>query len=448
MKTKVPARLFIILLFIPFTGYSQSEKTDTNKEDNFSFHFQTTVIWQYKPSFYAKYSGANSLSNKEESQNTITSTIFAGIRLWKGGCFFVNPELAGGAGLSGALGVASSTNGESYRVGNPEPRITLARCFYRQMFFKKDTHSEYQSSDENQLAGNNPEKYFDVIIGKIAVPDYFDDNKFSHDPRTQFISWGLMSNGAWDVPSNVYGYSPSIVLERVSKRYELRYAFSLIPIQINGPVIDWHINKANSQTLEYTYKYKIKNQSGAFRLLSFFTNTHMGNYAEALQAASLQGNNAPPDISLNRMYGRTKYGFGVNTEQNITDNIGCFIRASWNDGRNEDWMYSEIDHSASFGFSLNCSKWKRENDNVGIAYVVSGISKLHKQYLEAGGNGFILGDGALNYSLEQLAEVYYSASLVKDKIYLSGVYQFIINPGYNKDRGPVNVFSIRAHFQI
>ena len=314
------------------------------------------------------------------------------------------------------------------------------------MFYKKNAETKFQESDENQLSGNYPDEYFDIIIGKIAVPDYFDDNKFSHDPRTQFLSWGLMSNGAWDIPSNVYGYSPSIVLEKVSNRFELRYAFSLIPFQINGPVIDWNITKAYTHTLEYVYKYKIKDQSGAIRFLSFINTTHMGNYEEALQ--SVPYTDVPPDISLTRKYGRTKYGFGVNTEQNINDNLGCFIKASWNDGHNENWMYSEIDRTLSAGLAKNMSNYGRKDDNIGIGYVVSGLSKTHKEYLEAGGNGFILGDGALNYSFEQLAELYYSASLVKDKIYLSGAYQFILNPGYNKDRGPVNVFSVRLHAQI
>ena len=437
---------FTILMLLVWKVNAQ--KSDTTNDEQFSFHFQTTVINQYKPSFYAKYSGDNSLSNSEEDQTTITSTLFAGARLWKGASFFFNPELSGGAGLSNALGVAASTNGESYRVGNPKPHITAARYFYRQMFYKKNSETEYQSSNANSLAGNSPTEYFDIIIGKVSVPDYFDDNKFSHDPRTQFMSWGLMSNGAWDVPSNVYGYCPSIVMDKVNEKYELHYAFSLIPIQINGPVIDWHVAKANSQTLEYARKYKFKSQPGAFRLMSFFTTTHMGNYQEALQAMALQGNDNPPDIALNREYGRTKYGFGANMEQNISNSLGCFVRASWNDGHNEDWMYSEIDLTLSAGLAENMGNAGRKDDNAGVAFVVSGISKTHREYLEAGGNGFLLGDGKLNYMPEQLAEIYYSASLIKGKMYVSGFYQFILNPGYNMDRGPVNVFSVRVHTEL
>ena len=444
MKT----HLFLLVIFSYLLSVNSFAQSDTIKEEKLSLHYQSTVIWQYKPSFSSKYSGTNSLSDKEDNQNTLTSTIFLGIRLWKGGSFYVNPELAGGSGLSGALGIASSTNGESYRVGNPKPRISIARFYYRQIFYNDKNNKEYQCSDINQLAGNTPKKYFAVTIGKIAVPDYFDNNKFSHDPRTQFLSWGLMNNGAWDVPSNTFGYSPSVVLEWVSKKHELRYAFSLIPEEINGPVIDWHINKANSQTLEYTFHYNIKNQPGTFRILGFFTTTHMGNYAEALQAMPLEDYTNEPDISLTRRYGRTKYGFGVNTEQNINNNLGYFIRASWNDGHNEDWMYSEIDHSLSAGISKNMSNYGRIDDNLGIAFVISGLSKSHREYLEAGGNGFILGDGNLNYSLEKLAEIYYSASLIKDKMNISGTYQLVINPGYNKDRGPVSVFSVRVHFQM
>lgn len=220
---KIKGIVIILIIFVSLTVSSQ--QADTTKGEQFTIHAQTTVIWQYKPPFYAKYSGSNSLINTEENQTSVTSTLFAGGRLWKGGSFYINPELAGGSGLSGALGVAASTNGETYRIGNPKPRITAARIFYRQIF-SLDDKKEFQASDDNQLAGKSPKNYFDFIIGKISMADYFDNNKYSHDPRTQFMSWGLMDNGAWDYPANTIGYTPSIILEYVKNNEELRYAFS------------------------------------------------------------------------------------------------------------------------------------------------------------------------------------------------------------------------------
>jgi high affinity Mn2+ porin len=287
-----------------------------------------------------------------------------------------------------------------------------------------------------------PAKYFSFTVGKICIADIFDVNSYSHDPRTQFMSWALMSNGAWDFPANTRGYTPSLVLEYVTPKHELRYGFSLVSTTPNGMEMNWNISEAGSHTLEYTYKYAISGRNGALRFLSFFTTANMGNYNQSISL-----NPESPDIHATEKKGRTKYGFGVNLEQQITKDFGTFIRASWNDGNNETWEFTEIDRSASLGLSLQGNRWKRQNDIIGLAYVVSGLSAPHHNYLKAGGLGFELGDGNLNYSLEQLTEIYYSMELAKF-LFVSGAYQFILNPAYNNDRGYVNVLSLRVHLII
>jgi len=433
----------IILSFAILSAFStQAQQTDSILNEKFSFHFQNTIITQYKPAFKAAYSGSNSLIPQQETQTSITATIFAGAKLWKGGSIFINPELAGGAALSEAFGVADATNGETFRVGNPAPTLFLARLFYRQLF-SLDKIKTYQSADENQLAGNVPLKYLALTIGKISIPDYFDDNIYSHDARTQFMCWSLMDNGAWDYPANTRGYTPSIVLEYVTPKNEIRYAVSLEPLEANGSDMDWKINKASAHSLEYTHRYFLEEKPGAIRFLGYFNTANMGNFNESIAL-----NPTAPDIISTRKYGRTKYGFGINAEQSITKDAGIFFRAGWDDGNNETWAFTEIDRTVSAGISSNGNKWNLPNDNVGMAYVISGISAPHRNYLKHGGKGFELGDGNLNYGLEQLTELYYSAAIKKDLLYLSGAYQFLINPGYNKARGPVNVFSIRIHAAI
>jgi high affinity Mn2+ porin len=372
----------------------------------------------------------------------MTSTLYLGTRLWNGASAFINPEIAGGSGLSGALGVAASTNGETFRIGDPAPKIYLARLFFTQVFALSDK-STYQASDFNQLAGSLPENYLAFTLGQVSISDFFDDNKFSHDPRTQFMSWGLMSNGAWDYPANTRGYTPSIVLEYVNQKDELRYGFSLIPTTANGNVMNWNIANAGSHTLEYTRRYSLAERNGTIRLLGFFTTGSMGNYFQAISSNPLN-----PDIHSVEKYGNTKYGFALNAEQDFSKSLGGFFRASWNDGQNETWAFTEIDKSISAGLNLAGNAWKRQNDNLGLAFVVSGISDAHQAYLKAGGKGFMLGDGNLNYGLEQLAELYYNFQLTRN-ISFSGTYQLVINPGYNIDRkGPVNVFSARLHIKI
>ena len=435
-------KLFVTIHLSFVSFFAVSQNIDTTKKEKLSFHAQATIIYQYKPSFRAKYSGANSLRTEEESQSTITSTLYAGTRLWKNANVYLNPEISGGSGLSSALGVAASTNGESFRVGSTEPKIYLARLFMQQLFpLSKQT--KYVEADLNQLAGYVPEKYISVSFGKTALSDYFDNNSYSHDPRTQFMSWALMANGAWDYPANTRGYTDALVVEYVTPKNELRYSFALVPTQANGNTLDYKIGKANSSTLEYTKNYVVNSKAGTVRFLGYYTLARMGNYDESIAL-----NPVDPDISATRKYSRSKYGLGINAEQSLSKNIGAFLKASWNDGNNETWAFTEIDRTVSIGTVTKGNSWKRENDEVGLAYVISGLSQPHKNYLKAGGKGFMLGDGALNYGAEQLAEFYYSAELIKKSLFLSGAYQFILHPGYNKDRGPVNVFSIRMHIEI
>ena len=433
---------FILIVSILLSSDLFAQQADTIKNEQFTVHAQVTVINQNKPSFGAKYSGSNSLSTNAESQTSITSTLFLGTRLWKGAGVFMNPEIAGGAGLSGTLGVAAAPNGETYRIGNPAPQIYMARIYFTQKF-ALNNHEIFQKSDLNQFAGKLETSYFSATVGKISISDFFDKNEFSHDPRTQFMSWGLMSNGAWDYPANTRGYTPSIVLEYITQANELRYAYSLVPTVANGSIMNWDVSKAGSQTIEFTHRYKLGVNEGTVRLLGFYTKAHMGNYLKSLAL-----NPVNPIIQNVEENGNTKYGFGLNVEQNITNDLGCFLRTSWSDGNNETWAFTEIDHSFSGGLLLTGSKWNRKRDHLGLAFVVSGISKSHQEYLQAGGKGFILGDGNLNYSPEQLTEIYYSFELVPT-ISLTGTYQLLINPGYNKDRsGPVNIFSIRMHIEI
>jgi len=430
----------IHLLFISFIAASQS--IDTTKEEILSFHAQNTVITQHKPSFHAKYSGQNSLIPQKENQNTITATLYAGTKLWKGATAFINPEISGGSGLSTALGVAASTNGESFRVGNPAPKLYLARLFCRQLI-SIENKTKYQEADANQLAGMMPDKYVSITAGKIDIADYFDNNIYSHDPRKQFMSWALMDNGAWDYPANTRGYTDAFVIEYVTPKNEFRYAIALVPTEANGNTLDYKIGKAHSHTLEYTKNYNFNSKAGAVRFLAFYTIAKMGNYNQSIEL-----NPAAPDITATRKYSNNKYGLGINVEQSLSKNIDAFLKASWNDGNNETWAFTEIDRTVSIGTVTKGNSWKRENDEVGLAYVISGLSQPHKNYLKAGGKGFMLGDGALNYGAEQLAEFYYSAELIKSSLFLSGAYQFILHPGYNKDRGPVNVFSVRVHIEI
>lgn len=434
-----PHFLLLLLLGAATAAHAQ---TDTVKQQRFNLHFQQTIITQTKPAFSAAYSGQNSLLKTHETASSLTTTLFGGARLWKGAEAYFNPEMSGGAGFSQTLGVAGFPNGETFRVGSAEPKIYIARLYLTQNF-EWGTERDTLDDEANQLAGTRSKRYLSVTAGKFGMSDFFDGNTFSHDPRTQFMNWSLMSNGAWDYPANTRGYIMGLFAELGQPNWTLRYAFTMVPTQANGSVLDEKISKANTQTLEYERRYQVNNQNGTLRVLGFYNKGKMGNYREAVST-----NPAAPDINAVNYYGHSKWGFGINAEQYITPSLGVFAKASYNDGHTETWFFTEIDRSLSFGSVLKGNSWKRSNDELGLALVGNGISGPHRNYLEAGGYGFIIGDGRLNYHPEMIAELYYKIDAYQKKLWLTPDYQFIANPAYNKDRGPVNVFSIRAHVEF
>ena len=443
---KIYYHFFLLVLALLSNGcYSQALQDTTNKDQFWNIHFQSTIIAQYHPAFSAKYSGINSLDKNGESTISSTSTLYLGARLWKGSQVYFNPELSGGSGFSQTTGVAGFPNGEVYRVSNPAPQVYIARLYLRQLI-SLSRNTVYKSDDQNKLSGKEPESYVSINAGKFSIMDFFDDNSYSHDPRTQFYNWALMGNAAWDYPANTRGYTYGLVTELVRKNWALRFGCVMMPTTPNGSKMDFNILRSNSSALEFVKSYKIAKQPGVLRIMGYFSQAQMGNYQNAINYGKL--NDTIPLLDSSRASGHTKYGFGFNLEQCLSRNLGIFLKGSWNDGHNETFAFTEIDRALSAGVSLNGLLWKRKDDKLGLAVLVNGLSADHKNFLKAGGYGFIIGDGKLNYAPEFIAEIYYSFRFFEKSFWLTPDFQFILNPAYNQDRGPVSVFGIRAHFEI
>ena len=428
----------ILLLSVLKTVFAQ----DTVKQERYSFHFQQTIITQYKPPFNAPYSGQNSLSPLAETQTSITSTFFGAMRLWKGAEVFFNPELSGGSGLSKTTGIAGFPNGETFRVNSVAPAVYISRLYLKQTF-EWGTDKDTIDADANVLGKTRSKRYFSIAAGKYGMADFFDGNNFSHDPRSQFMNWALMDNGAWDYPANTRGYVLGLYTELGQPSWTLRFSFTMNVTQANSSTWDAKIAKANTQTVEYEKRYAIDGQKGTLRLLGFLNNGKFGNYDLAIAQ-----NPKAPNVDSTQAYGRHKFGFGINADQYITKDFGVFAKASWNDGHTQTWFFTEIDRSISFGAELKGTQWSRPDDEVALAFIGDGLSAPHRNYLADGGYGFIIGDGKLNYAPEMIAEFYYKINAYQKKFFISPDYQFILNPAYNKDRGPVNVFSLRAHVEF
>jgi len=444
---RVAAKTLVALgLSLCGAGISLSQEAreagSATQESGANVHFQLTTVTQAHPRFDAPYSGQNSLSPDSEHETTVTSTLYLGARLWKEAELYVNPELSGGSGLSKAFGIAGFPNGESFRVGSPEPHIYLARAMLRQTF-AAGSETEPVEDEANQLGGRRPVRRWTITAGKFGITDIFDDNAYSHEPRTQFLNWADWTPGAWDYPADTRGYTWGVAVEYESEAWAARLAAAAEPKEANGLEIDKNVRHAYSVISELERKYEVGGQKGAARLIVFDNRARMGNYRQAIQEAD----GGTPDIVATRRAGRSKWGLVVNLEQALGETAGLFFRGSWNDGRNEAWAYAEIERSVTAGGVRKEPLNGRPKDEAGLAFIVNALARDHRDYLASGGLGFMIGDGRLNYGLEKIAELYYKA-LLRKELWLTADYQFIQNPAYNRDRGPVHVFGLRLHVEL
>ena len=405
----------------------------------YSLHFQFTAATQYHPSFYAKYSGQNSLSPEAESATAFVTTLYGDVRLWRGAELLVNPEMSGGRGLSSTLGIAAFPDGIVYRVGDPAPAIYMARLAISQTF-NLGGGRVINEEGPNELPGTRDRNVLAITVGRFSVVDIVDGNRYANDATTEFFNWALFASGAYDYPADTRGYTWGALADLSENWWSVRGGIALEPYYANLAQMDWRITKSHGLMAEYEARYHLKNRPGASSLLLFLNTARMGSYQQVLADPALYDNS----VAATREDGRHKYGFALSVEQQMTDTMGAFMRLSWNDGHNESWAFTEIDHCLGIGLTQNGRPWRRPQDIVGAAVVVSGLSPWHEQYLAGGGYGFIIGDGALNYGLEVVGDLYYKFQ-INDLIAVSAIYQPVVNPGYNKDRGPVEIFSGRLH---
>ncbi len=409
----------------------------------FTAHGQATVIMQGLAPFRSPYSGTNSLPSESEWRTTETATLFLAIKLpWEGGLLIVNPEVAGGRGVGDVFGLGSPPNGEAVRVGNPQPTPYFARFLFQQTF-ALGGEWENLADVANQFPGPHYKNNIVIKLGKMAAIDDFDDNTYSHDPRLQFLNWGFMYNPTWDYPANTRGYTYGGDIEVNIWDWSARYGIWQVPEFANGEEYDSHILKAWSMAWEIERRWTILNDlPGTVRFLSWLTSAHMGSYRDALQMDPTN-----PDVTATRQY-RLRYGFGVSWDQELIKNqLGIFGRLGYSDSYAETWAFTECERTISIGMLLKGVEWGRAKDEVGLALMANGLGPQHIAYLAAGGLGFELGDGKINYAPEMVAEVYYNWR-VRKGIYLTFDLQGFVDPGYNRDRGPVGVAALRGHFEF
>jgi high affinity Mn2+ porin len=419
-----------------------------------NWHVQNTDIVQGYPPFAAKYYGPNSLPSGGQARETVSLDLMAGVRLWAGAEAHVDALMWQGFGLANTSGAEGFPNGEAYRLGTRVPEGNLARLFIRQTI-GFGGEQEDVPDDELTLAGKRDISRLTLTLGRMSAGDIFDRNAYANDPRTQFMNWAFVNNEAWDYPADSLGYTTGLTVELNQPKWTLRYGFFQVPRYQNGltaedQILKWpyessaqdgHVLLAWGMVTEIERRYSANDHPGTIRLLAYLNRADRGSYQEAVDSPT-----RPADISAANKY-RVTYGFGLNLEQEVAKNIGVFSRLGWNDGQNEAWMFSDVNYAASLGLSIKGESWHRPEDTIGLGGAFNGISKVEQEFFEAGGLGILAGDGHLNYGWEKLLEAYYNFQIWKS-IHATVDYQFISNPAFNRDRGPVSVFALRLHWEL
>ncbi len=411
----------------------------------YNIHGQTTVITQQHDTFRSPYAGPRSLLRDEGIKTSVTATLFLGLQLpWHGGEVYIDPEVSGGEGLSGVNGLGDFSNGDISHVGMPEPEPYVARLFYKQTF-DLGGPTEDLAEGPNQLPVTSDISRLTLALGKFSIVDYFQQSAYANDPRSQFFGEALFTDGAWDYPADTRGYTEGAMIELNQANWALRYGAVAMPKNANGSTYDSRLRKALGQVLELEERYKLLFQRDGALKVAFANGAHMGNYGEATEIGKLTG--TTPNITKDASFSY-KWGFGLTLDQQLTDNLGTFLRLSWNDGHTETFAFTAIDRSLAVGLSLQGSSWGRPQDVAGLALVIDGLAHDHREYLAAGGLDFDIGDGRLpHYALEDVIEAYYRFKL-NDNVYISPDFQLVDHPAYNADRGPVIIGGIRAHAEF
>ena len=421
----------------PDSGRKLRTALSDPESDRWEIHGQSTYLAQGYPAFRALYTGPNSLTPSPQAQATWSNSLFLNVRLWQGGELYYNPELLQGFGLSDTVGAGGFPSGEAQKSNFPYPHYNTSRLFLRQTFGFGGEQEEL-ASGPSQLPGKVDVSRLTIQLGKFAVPDIFDGNAYAKDARKDFMNWAMWAPGAFDYSADKVGLSYGATAEFNQKQWALRSGYFLIQSVANSSSFDTRVPERGTYVLELETRYSLFSQPGKIRTIGWMNSAYSGSYRETLDNPALN-----LDISQTRT-GRIKYGYVVNLEQALNDEIGLFGRWSWNDGKTEIMAFTDIDASLSLGASIKGTRWGRPDDVIGLGGAINSLSRDHRDFIAAGGLGILIGDGQLNYRRERILESYYAYTLNK-QFTLTGDYQLIVNPAYNADRGPVSIFSGRLH---
>ena len=408
-------------------------------DQRLAVHGQATFTEQAADDFNSPYVGPQSLT-PNENRETADVSLFLGARLWRGAEAWVEPEVDQGFGLDNSLGVAGFPSAEAYKVGASHPYFRMPRWFVRQTI-DTGTEQEAVAAAADQLGGYQSLDRWVFTLGKFSVTDVFDTNQYAHDPRMDFLNWAAVDAGTFDYAADAWGYTVGAAAERYIGSWTFRAGVFDLSNTPNSEVLEHGLHEFQMEA-EIERRYQLFGQTGRVLITGFDGRARMGLLDQAIEVAETTGTMAnAADV---RSY-RGRMGVSLDLEQPITSDVGVFARVGKAAGNVESYDFTDIDRSVEVGGSIKGRMWHRPEDTVGFAAIDNGISGEREKYFDLGGLGILCGDGKLPHpGAEQILESYYSFSMIS-WAQVSLDYQWVENPCYNTDRGPVSIGAVRVH---
>ncbi len=420
--------------------------------DKIQFHGQTTATWQGYHLSRSPYEGANSLEGGTQGREASDAWLQIGLRLWQDAELWVQPGLDEGFGLANTHGLAGFSSGESYKLGATYPYARVDRAFVRQTWNLGGGGAQNIEGELPQFGGSTENRVV-LTAGKLAVVDVFDLNRYANNPKLDFLNWSIDNAGTFDYAADAWGYTYGAAAEWYQGRWVLRgglFDMSATPTG-GGNNAAGYGNDPTFRNFEVVSeierRHTLWGQPGDVKLTGFVARGDAGSYKDAINLLQTTGMDANAAMAAVRHY-QSRPGVSLNLEQQVSDTVGVFARAGWADGTVEPWDFTDIDRTVSGGVSVTGKRWGRPNDTVGVGGALNAITKVHRDWLNAGGSGILVGDGQLpKYKPEKIVETYYSFA-VAPAVNLSLDYQFAVDPAYNAERSPASIFAGRVHAEF
>ncbi len=438
-------------------------------DESWNVYGQFTTIGSWKLPFAAPYTNANGSSNSllpdAELGFTGTFTLFFGLHLWPGGEAYLVPEVIAERPLSGLHGIGGAIQDfELQKTGSETPQVYRSRTFLRQTF-GLGGEKVVKDSDPMQLGTTYDRRRIVLTAGNFSILDVFDRNSVYGDPRRTFFNMAFMTYSSWDFPSDARGYSWGGTVEVYWDDWAWRFGRITPPQQPNQLPQEFRIWQYYGDQLELEHDHVLFGQEGAVRVLGYRNQVDTGSFNDAIAAYQADPsknaynaqtacpgltygstNATAPDLCWVRRT-TTKVGVGLDLEQHLTPDIGVFFRGMVSDGRSEVDAYNPADRSIAVGVVARGPAWHREFDVAGVGFGMSWISDEHARYLAMGGVDGFVGDGHLRQAAEGVVEGFYSFNVLR-AVWLAPDYQFLWNPGFNADRGPVHILGGKVHAEF